>query len=87
MAEEEPAGHEYPAKHGPSHDELVAEFESSLELNRPALQGPVHEALPMASVAPNRPDGQKMQLELPPKLYLPARQLSAVPDVVPGRHL
>ena len=65
----DPAGHAYPAAHGPSH---VDTFHPDELPYRPASHGPVHVEVFVAFVAPYRPALQLVQAAAPESEYWPA---------------
>jgi hypothetical protein len=83
VADVEPAGHAYPAAHGPLQDADVAPV---LLPNLPATHCPVHDDTAMPAVAPYVPAEHSLHTLAPLRLYLPTPHNSAVALVDPAAH-
>jgi hypothetical protein len=79
----EPAGHAYPASHGPLQEGVDRAGSAP---NRPAGHSPLQSAVPSAVALPNRPVAHTLQLTAPGREYVPAGQTDAVALVEPGAH-
>ena len=77
----DPAGHAYPALHGPLHDDTVNPL---IAPYLPASHKPVHDALVTPLASPYRPTLQLVHVPAAPKLYVPFAQATGV--VVPDGH-
>ncbi len=71
----DPAGHAYPALHGPLHDELGRPLAAP---NLPTGHGPLHVATVMGAVPPYRPTPQSVHTPAPAREYLPTGHSNAV---------
>ncbi len=79
----EPAGHAYPASHGPLQEGDVAADRAPY---RPPVHGPLQLGVPRAEALPNRPGAQALQTPAPGREYAPAGQAAAVALVEPAGH-
>ena len=90
-AQSSPAGH---AKHVPAPPVLywpVGQMDVVADADPaghayPALHDPLHDAVPIAAVAPYKPAWQSTQVEAPARLYLPMAHWDAVADTDPAGH-
>lgn len=78
-----PAGHTYPALHGPEH---VEEVRPVVAPYRPAGQSAVHVEFGSLTVSPYFPAGHGVHSPSPPGLNVPGPQLTAVAFVDPTGH-
>ena len=83
MAVVEPAGHAYPAAHGPLQ---VADVRPSAAPYRPGAHGPLQFAVNSTTAAPYNPAVQLLHTPAPPALYCPAVHGDDVPVDEPAGH-